>query len=304
MAVRLNLHSDVLEESALRSTTDGTLSSAIAGLESRIAPHREKLAAGRMLPAAAFAGGDGDLSKLKALKEVACMIQKLGSMTFHDACIMLVHVRHRFYAGLNAALDPSCQLQSPHWRDQEAGNEMLARLPLIRVPLETFGPNGGRKQSLLLPIIPGVSDAELLEHIALVKELREAREAARRRGDAFDAAKFKLLLGAQPPSARAAIEYLVVKTAGDEVARELGLRVADEVVRRFDAACSADGPFATAMRDAELSLITDLSKRGNVTDADIRRACSPAAQLARYRETIKRQHALRAERQVTKTKFE
>ena len=27
MAVRLNLHSDVLEESALRSTTDGTLSS-------------------------------------------------------------------------------------------------------------------------------------------------------------------------------------------------------------------------------------------------------------------------------------
>ena len=97
MAVRLNLHSDVLEESALRSTTDGTLSSAIAGLESRIAPHREKLAAGRMLPAAAFAGGDGDLSKLKALKEVACMIQKLGSMTFHDACIMLVHVRHRFY---------------------------------------------------------------------------------------------------------------------------------------------------------------------------------------------------------------
>ena len=217
MAVRLNLHSDVLEESAVRSTTDGTLSSAIAGLESRIAPHREKLAAGRMLPAAAFAGGDGDLSKLKALKEVACMIQKLGSMTFHDACIMLVHVRHRFYAGLNAALDPSCQLQSPQWRDKEAGHEMLARLPPIRVPLETFGPNGGRKQSLLLPIIPGVSDAELLEHIALVKELREAREAARRRGDAFDAAKFKLLIGAQPPSARAAIEYIVVKTAGDEV---------------------------------------------------------------------------------------
>ena len=54
LAVRLNLHSDVLEESALRSTTDGTLSSAIAELESSIAPHREKLAAGRMLPAAAF----------------------------------------------------------------------------------------------------------------------------------------------------------------------------------------------------------------------------------------------------------
>ena len=51
LAVRLNLHSDVLEESAIRSTTDGTLSLAIAGLESRIAPHREKLAAGRMLPA-------------------------------------------------------------------------------------------------------------------------------------------------------------------------------------------------------------------------------------------------------------
>jgi SpoVK/Ycf46/Vps4 family AAA+-type ATPase len=181
---------------------------------------------------------------------------------------------------------------------------MLARLPLIRVPLDTIGLNGGHKQSLLLPIIPGMSDAELLEHIALVKELREAREAARRRGDAFDATKFKLLLGAQPPSARAAIEYIVVKTAGDEVARELGLRVADEVVQRFDAACSADGPLATAMRDAELSLITDLSKRNSMTDADIRRACSPAAQLARYRSTVKRQHMLRDDRLVTKTKFE
>ena len=39
-AVRLNLHSDVLEESALRSTTGGTLSAAIAGLDERIAIYR------------------------------------------------------------------------------------------------------------------------------------------------------------------------------------------------------------------------------------------------------------------------
>ena len=110
LAVRLNLRSDVLEESALRSTTNGTLSLAIAGLESRIAPHREKLAAGRMLPAAAFAGGDEDLSKLKALKEVACMIKKQGSVIYRDACIMLVHERSQFYSGLNAAL-PSSQQQ-------------------------------------------------------------------------------------------------------------------------------------------------------------------------------------------------
>ena len=262
LAVRLNLRSDVLEESALRSTTNGTLSLAIAGLESRIAPHREKLAAGRMLPAAAFAGGDEDLSKLKALKEVACMIKKQGSVIYRDACIMLVHERSQFYSGLNAALPSSQQqLTSPRWDDKRAGLEMLARLPLIRVPLDTFGPNGGRNQSLLLPIIPGMSDAELLEHIALVKELREAREAARRRGDAFDAAKFKLLIGAQPPSARAAIEYIVVKTAGDEVARELGLRVGDEVVRRFDAACSADGPLATVSPSSASSTSRRRSRR-------------------------------------------
>ena len=60
MAVCIDLPSDVLEEAALRSTSGGTLSQAIADCESRIAPHQEKLAAGRMPIAAAFAGGDGD----------------------------------------------------------------------------------------------------------------------------------------------------------------------------------------------------------------------------------------------------
>ena len=92
-AVRLDLHSDVLEECALRSTTGGTLSAAIAGLDNGISIHRATMAAGRMPPAAAFNGGDGDLSKLKALKEVACKIKKLGSMIYHDACEELVHER-------------------------------------------------------------------------------------------------------------------------------------------------------------------------------------------------------------------
>ena len=48
---------------------------------------------------------------------------------------------------------------------------MLARLPLVRVPLESFGPSGGRQQSLVLPIIPGMSDAELLEHVSFVKHV-------------------------------------------------------------------------------------------------------------------------------------
>ena len=78
-AVLISLPSDMLEESVLRSTSGGTLSSAITRLESHMAIHSEKMAAGRMPPANAFDGGDGDLSKLKALKQIACMIKKHGS---------------------------------------------------------------------------------------------------------------------------------------------------------------------------------------------------------------------------------
>jgi hypothetical protein len=41
-----------------------------------------------------------------------------------------------------------------------------------------------------------------------------------------------------------------------------------------------------------------------VTDADIARACSPRAQLARYRRIVETQHLLRDERLVTKKRFE
>ena len=61
-AVLISPPSDMLEESVLRSTSGGTLSSAITGLDSRIAIHSEKMAAGRMPPATAFDGGDGDLA--------------------------------------------------------------------------------------------------------------------------------------------------------------------------------------------------------------------------------------------------
>ena len=87
-AVLISLPSDMLEESVLRSTSGGTLSSAITRLESHMAIHSEKMAAGRMPPANAFDGGDGDLSKLKALREIACMIKKHGSMDYNHACTM------------------------------------------------------------------------------------------------------------------------------------------------------------------------------------------------------------------------
>ena len=79
-AVRLDLPSDNLEESALRGTTVGTLASSISWLEGRISPHKAMLAAGRLPAGNAFSGCDADLSKLKALKQIACMIKKHGSI--------------------------------------------------------------------------------------------------------------------------------------------------------------------------------------------------------------------------------
>ena len=46
-AVLISPPSDILEESVLRSTSGGTLSSAITGLDSRIAIHSEKMAGAR-----------------------------------------------------------------------------------------------------------------------------------------------------------------------------------------------------------------------------------------------------------------
>ena len=72
-AVRLDLPlDDNVEQSALRSTCSGSLASAIDLLESKINPLESKIKAGRLLPDAAFAGGDSDLSKLKALQPAGC----------------------------------------------------------------------------------------------------------------------------------------------------------------------------------------------------------------------------------------
>ena len=81
-AVRLDLPlDDNVEQSALRSTCSGSLASAIDLLESKINPLESKIKAGRLLPAAAFAGGDSDLSKLKALQQVAVMIKTQDQST-------------------------------------------------------------------------------------------------------------------------------------------------------------------------------------------------------------------------------
>ena len=57
-------------------------------LESKINPLESKIKAGRLLPAAAFAGGDSDLSKLKALQQVAVMIKTLGSINYQSICLL------------------------------------------------------------------------------------------------------------------------------------------------------------------------------------------------------------------------
>ena len=158
-AVRLDLPlDDNVEQSALRSTCSGSLASAIDLLESKINPLESKIKAGRLLPAAAFAGGDSDLSKLKALQQVAVMIKTLGSINYQHACSMLLYERRQFYHGLNAASVSSQKRKAPNWSEQRAGNEMVARLPLIRVPLHVFG-HGGNDQSLVRACAPDPCDA-------------------------------------------------------------------------------------------------------------------------------------------------
>ena len=88
-AVRLDLPlDDNVEQSALRSTCSGSLASAIDLLESKINPLESKIKAGRLLPAAAFAGGDSDLSKLKALQQVAVMIKTLEDQSTTNMCLL------------------------------------------------------------------------------------------------------------------------------------------------------------------------------------------------------------------------
>ena len=87
----------------------------------------------------------------------------------------------------------------------------------MRVPTTVFGPANGANVQILLPIIPGISDADLLMHIELVKDLREAHAAAARPGDDFDAAGFRLLIDAQPPCVGAVLEHLAWHARGQSM---------------------------------------------------------------------------------------
>jgi len=104
-------------------------------------------------------------------------------------------------------------------------------------------------------------------------------------------------------SARAAIEYMIVKTAGDDVASALGLSdyKQDALVRRFDRICSTELP--RVMREAEISLVADLARHSNTTEGAVVRACSPRARLERFRVLVRRQHVLRDQREVSKKSF-
>ena len=276
----------------LRSRCSGSLTECIVALHAALAPHRLTLLNGAVPAAAFFRGDHKDVSKLYALRKLALFIKEQGSVLWGTAVALLRSERSAWLEAINRTLQADAQLHVTAWK--RAGYELLARLPLIRVPLNTVGLMGGEAQSLLLPIIPsaiGLGDAELLEHVQLIKELHGARASANQLGAPFDAAGYRLLIDSLPPSARTAVQYLIVKMPGGaDVGAELGLSTAqmNGIVSRFDMICSESLP--AAMRDAEASIIADLARRSNLTDDAIVRACSSRAQLARYRRVVKDQH--------------
>ena len=140
-----------LEGGIVRSTAAGTLSLAIRYLESELAPAMTTFTERGTLPASMLGGNLQIVSEFLALRCVATQIKQLGSMTFNEAAQLAVARRAKFWKELGRC--------GPTWNKQDAGYELLARLPLVRVPLESFGTAGGREQSLLVPIVPGVSDA-------------------------------------------------------------------------------------------------------------------------------------------------
>ena len=278
----------------LRSRCSGSLTERIQTLHAALAPHRLTFLNGGVPAPVFFRGDHKDVSKLYALGKLASLIKENGSVLWSVAVTLLRQQRSAWLEKINATLPADAQLCVPEWNSRVAGYELLARLPLIRVPLNTVGIMGGEAQSLLLPIIPsaiGLGDVELLEHVHLIKELHGARAAAKQLGAPFDAAAYRLLIDALPPSARTAVQYLIVKMPGGaDVGAELGLSEAqmNGVVRRFDKVCSESLP--AAMRDAEASIIADLARRSKLTDAAIVRACSSRAALARFRRIVKDQH--------------
>jgi len=301
---------DAADACILRSNASGTLAESIQRLEGRIAPLRATLQSGELPPPKHFRGDEQDVGKLTALKYIAVLIKQKGSMLYDEATDLCRHKREQFLSSLNGtdgtdAPKGEMRVPAPEWRKREAGHELLARLPLTRVPLGSFGSQGGTQQSLLLPTMSGLSDADLLLHTEMVLEAHAERKAAldNKDGPAFDAAPLRLLIDALPPSSRAAVQYLLVKVGGGEWGAELGMSVAqvDRLVCRFDKVCSEELP--AAMRAAEVSLVTGLARRASVTEVDVARACSPRARLARYREMVKQDHVLRDDRLVTSRKL-
>ena len=139
---------DDAERAAVRSCCTGTLASCVAQLDAAIAPHAVRMMDGRLPTSDAFRGDDHDLSKLKALKTVATMVLQDGPMLYREACASLVHARSTFFSDLNAALDADVfdsafRFKSPSWLAKRAGHELLARVPLVRVPLASYGAEGG-----------------------------------------------------------------------------------------------------------------------------------------------------------------
>ena len=192
---RLGSPDGVLDLAAVRSTSGGTLAAKLQEFGEATAAYDVERLSGRVPSACFFKGDDNDVSKLSALKAVTEHIKLLGSMEFNAAAVFVSAQRTLFFANLNAALADegfSKVFKVPDWSVKRAGNEILARLPIVRVPTTVFGQANGANVQILLPIIPVISDADLLMHIELVKDLREAHAAAARPGDDFDAAEFRL----------------------------------------------------------------------------------------------------------------
>ena len=277
----------------IRSNCGGTLAETISRLENALRPHRDAMRANALDPRY-VRGDDADILKLSALKYVASIIMERGSLRYDEAILLACEQRKRLLITINDGLRRSGQIDQQlvmqDW--QRAGHEILARLPVLSVPLGTLGPSGGKEQSLLMPIIPGMSDAELMMQFELVKEVQDARASANTPGE-FDAAPLRLLLDALQPSARATVKYLILKTGGEKWGRELGMSGGEmsALVCRFNEVCSVKLP--AAMREAEACVMANLMSKANVSEAELLRACSPRARLAAFRKTVTEQHVRR-----------
>ena len=176
----------LIAASTYRSCCNGTLAQRVEQLDNALAPHMLAASEGRPPLVSALRGDEADLSKLLALKTVAARIKEQGSMLYSEAATLACARRDRFFKDAAAMFSEAQHLnEAPAWREKEAGHELLARLPLVRLPLSRFGSAGGSEQSLLIPILPGLNDAELLQNVSFVKELRCTRHASWQRGQAM-----------------------------------------------------------------------------------------------------------------------